>query len=175
MKDFDQSYELEEVSPKGDLTGRTITVSREERFGKTVDERTFKIGGESFVRRAAVAPEATMRWFQMINGEIGDEVKDEASGTVRLIVSEVDALVIYDETVLALLEPGQEDLWKKVRDPEAAKPLTMTDIRAVIRWLIGENSGRPTGPPSDSSSGSGGTAMTSTGGSSLPAAPASES
>jgi hypothetical protein len=84
------------------------------------------------------------------------------------------ALGIFDDTVVSFLEPGQEEKWAKVRDPNAAHPLNLTDLRALVAWLFEEQSGRPTEPPSDSSDGpeTPGTGTRSTDGSPLQAVPA---
>lgn len=118
-------------------------------------ERTFKLGGETFVHRVAVAPEKILRWNQASFGEIE---MDEAKW-----------IELYDETVLALIEPGQEEKWAKVRDQDAEHPIGMASLNAVIEWLFVEVSGRPTGPPSDSSDSRGGTGTTSTAASASPA------
>lgn len=125
-------------------------------------DRSFQIGGEDFTYRPAVAPEAILRWSQMTGGEMADELTEE------------QALAIFDETVVAFLEPGQEEQWAKVRDPEAAHPLNISDLRELVSWLFEEQTGRPTEPPSDSSDGpeSPGTGTRSTGGSPLQAVPA---
>lgn len=148
MQDFDREYEFTTTDEAGKT--ETFTVSREERLK---GERSFKIGGETFTHRVAVAPEVIHPWL-------------EASDTAD---SEADWLKILDETVVAMLEPGQEDKWRKVRDPEAENPITQLDLSALMRWLIEVTTGRPTGQPSDSSSGSDGSGTSSTVVSSLPA------
>lgn len=118
---------------------RNFDEAREERLKR---DRSFQIGGETFSYRAAVAPESILRWSQMTGGEI-DPLPEET------------AIEIFDETVLAFLEPGQDDKWKKVRDPNAKIPLNVGDLKDLVLWLFEEQSGRPTSPPSDSSGGSG--------------------
>lgn len=125
-------------------------------------DRGFQIGGEDFTYRPAVAPEAILNWSKMTGGEMGDDLTEEA------------ALSIFDETVVAFLEPGQDEKWAKVRDPKAAHPLNISDLRELVSWLFEEQSGRPTEPPSDSSDGPGSptTGTPSTEGSPLQAVPA---
>jgi hypothetical protein len=155
MKNFDEEYELE--IPAGD-NGREqkIRVSRIERAQIPPEERSFVIGGETFVYRSAVAPEAFKRWSMMVSGEFllrderGRPILDDFKQPVSTL-TETEALEIFDATVVAFLEPGQEEKWKKVRDPEAENPVTLQDMRALVRWLFEEQSARPTGPPSGSS------------------------
>ncbi len=113
-------------------------------------DRSFQIGGESFTYRPAVAPETILRWSQMTGGEIPD-------------LTEQQALDIFDETVLAFLEPNQEEKWASIREPDVAHPLNVADLRELVAWLFEEQTGRPTGPPSDSSGGPATTETPSTG------------
>lgn len=118
--------------------------AREER-AKT--DRTFTVAGEQFTRRPAVAPETILHWNQATSGEID--------------LTEQEWLDVYDETILAMLEPGQEEKWASVRDAGIENPLTVADLTAIIRWLFEEMAGRPTGPSSDSSDGRESSATTS--------------
>ncbi len=110
-------------------------------------DRSFTIGGEQFVRRVAVAPEQILTWNKATAGDIEP--------------NEEEWLALYDETILAMLEPGQAEKWAQVRDPELANPLTTGDLTALVRWLFEEMTGRPTGPSSDSSAGQNSSATTS--------------
>lgn len=100
-------------------------------------ERSFQIGGQQFTYKPAVSPESLIPWADMTAD-----------------TPEVEAIRIIDETVLAFLDPGQEGKWLLARDPDSANPLTADDIIELIKWLVTEQSGRPTSPPSDSSNGS---------------------
>lgn len=176
MQNFDESYTATAV-----VDGRPveITVSRNERAQVPPEDRSFVIGGETFVYRTSVAPERFKKWSMMVGGEYvlkderGRPILDEHRQPVSTL-TEDEALVIYDETILAFLEPGQEEKWKAVRAADAANPLNLEDIKAVMRWLFDQQTGRPTGRPSGSSSGSAtvGTGTTSTGESDSPAEPA---
>ncbi len=101
-------------------------------------DRHFRIGGEEFEYRPGVAPEAIVRWSDM-----------------SAETPESEAIQIIDDTVIALLETGQDEKWKKVRDPNLANPLVADDIVGVIRWILEQQSGRPTSLSPDSSTGSG--------------------
>lgn len=103
-------------------------------------ERTFQIGGETFHYRPGVRPEEILPWFQMRAEEGGELTQEQQLG-------------VYDDTVLAYLVPGQEKAWKKVRET-AEPPVTILDMAELIDWLFEEQAARPTGQPSDSSSGS---------------------
>ena len=130
----------------------------EARAERQARDRSFRIGGKEFTYRPAVAPEAILRWSQMTGGEVPE-------------LTEEQAIEIFDETVLAFLEVGQDGNWRAVRDPNAENPLNISDLRELVSWLFEEQTGRPTGQPSDSSpgSGSGGTGTPSTEGSPLQA------
>lgn len=101
-------------------------------------DRSFKIGGETFTYRPAVAPEAIVRYSDM-----GAETP------------ELEAIEIIDETVIALLDEGQAEKWHGVRNTNAENPLSADDIITLIRWILEAQTARPTGPSPDSSSGSG--------------------
>jgi len=109
-----------------------------ERDARLEGERTFVIGGETFTYKPAVAPEALVAWADM-NAD----------------TPEADAIRIMDETVVAFLEAGQEEKWATVRNPALSNPLTANDILGVIKWLVEEQTSRPTMPSSASSPGSG--------------------
>lgn len=151
-KNFDEGFDWETRDPSDPTKVVTLEVSREERAKK---DRSFIIGGETFHHRVGVPPEVLQPWLE------ADEYSTEW-------------LKILDETIVGMLEPGEEDLWKKVRDPHAANPLTQIDLTALIRWLIEVTAGRPTGPPSSSSAGRPSIETNSTGDSSsvVPAASA---
>lgn len=114
-------------------------------------ERKFQMGGETFTYRAGVRPEDILSWFQMRSGETADEL------------SQANQVAVYDDTILAFLDPGQAEKWARVR-AEAEPPISLGDIADLIDWLFEEQAGRPTSQPSDSTngSGSGGTGTTST-------------
>lgn len=113
-------------------------------------DRSFTIGGQEFTRKVGLRPEELLLWNEATSGE--------------KVPTEKEWIDVYDETVLAMLEPGQEDKWTQVR-ADQANPLTVHDLLELIKWLLTELSGRPTGQPSDSSDGLDSTETTSTGGS----------
>lgn len=119
---------------------RNFDEARQERLAQ---ERSFTIGGQTFEYRASVAPEAYLEWSKMVGGEYGDDLTEEKS------------IEIFDSTIVAFLKPGQDEKWKAVRSPDAEIPLTLGDMKDVVRFLFEENSGRPTGASSASSGGSG--------------------
>lgn len=133
MKDFDEA--------RGE---------REER------DRGFKINGQTFVYRPAVAPETLIPWFEM------------GAGT-----PEREAIALMDEVVLGFLEEEYRDAWREARKADATHPINRDDMFKVIEWLLEEQVARPTQPPSDSPSGGGSTETSSTEGSSLRVAEAS--
>lgn len=181
-KNFDQGYEATEVvrneqgqimrNRDGTPQTRQVLISRADRLDR---DRTFTIGGETFTHRAAVAPESVLEWSKLINREfrveevlrdsLGNPLLDDQKKPVLHIVSDIsedEALAIFDRTVLAFLEPGQEDLWRAVRSPEVENPVNLADLTALIEWLFEEATGRPTSPPPVSTSGSASGGTTST-------------
>lgn len=99
--------------------------------GKVTDraEREFMLGGQVFVHKVAVRPEAMTEW---------EDMPDD--------VTAADALLITDKTVLAFIEDDGDAhaRYRAVRENED-DPLTVTDIGKVLVWLIGKATGRPTG------------------------------
>lgn len=118
-------------------------------------DRSFRIGGEEFTYKASVAPEVLVRW--------------NSAATAELELTETEWLELFDETTLAILDPGQQEKWERVRAVGGDHPLNIGDMRAVIQFLIEEATGRPTGPPAGSSPGGDSTETGSRGESSSPA------
>lgn len=104
-------------------------------------DRSFVIGGETFYYRAAVAPEVVLDWNDIVTGKVD-------SSDTRVWVE------MYDQTTLAMLAPGQEEKWKKVRSADVEHPLNISDVREVFYFLLEQATGRPTGEPQGSSDGS---------------------
>lgn len=123
-------------------------------------DRRIRVGGRDFTYKASVAPEVVIRWNQATTGELGE-------------LSEEGWLALFDETILAILDRGQEEDWHAVRSPHAETPLNIGDMRAVLTYLLEEATGRPTGEPSGSSPGGDRIETPSRDESSSPAAPAS--
>lgn len=126
-----------------------IEKDREERAKA---DRSFVVCGETFTYRAAVAPETLARYYDMVTGML-------------TTLTNVEALEIIDTTILSFLEPGQEEKWQKIRDPEFENPLTHQELHSLIEGLLRSLSGRPTGASSVSTDGRAATTTNSTGGS----------
>lgn len=95
------------------------------------EERTFVLGGETFIGRSSVRPEALTKW-----DGIGDDMP----------VTEV--LKATDDTILALIEDtdNAHERYRALRQKED-DPLTIPDLVAVGTWLVEVQTGRPTDPP----------------------------
>lgn len=138
-------------SPNGEPTSFNIAEivaeiekARQERVSR---DRTFTLNGEKFTHKAGVEMETLADYYDMT--------------TLREDVSNKEAISIIDATVLAFLEPGQEETWHKVRhDP--LHPITHSDAHALIEGLLRSLTGRPTTPPSDSTDGQEKTSTNST-------------
>lgn len=121
-------------------------------------DRGFLIGGEQFIRRASVRPEATKPWED-----------------VDLTTSHDATLAAIDETVTNMIEPGAKGeahkRWAKLRERED-DAISLGDLLDLVQWLVQEQAARPTVPPSNSSDEPEDSGTSSTGGSSSPATPA---
>lgn len=109
----------------------------EARAERAERDRSFAIGGETFTYRASVAPEALLAWNEAAGGEVE--------------VGEREWLKLFDETISAFLEPGQDEKWAEVRAPERDDPISIEDMTELVRWLFSETTHRPTGQSSGSS------------------------
>lgn len=105
--------------------------------------REFTIGGEQFTIRVATAPEVYVRYW--------DALRDSSSADGNLTNTEF--LAVLDNTVLALIEPGEADRWQTVR-ADAEPPITIRAISQVVDYCMGVQSGRPPTQASSSSNGS---------------------
>ena len=97
-------------------------------------DRTFRIGGETFVRKATVRPEALLGW---------DGITPESKSTETLKV--VDQLISDFVT-----EPAK---WRELRQREE-DPVSLQDMMKIVEWLIAGVTGFPTTAPSPSGPGS---------------------
>lgn len=90
-------------------------------------ERTFIIGGETFVHRTAdeIWPDMTLAL-----DELGPDT------------SERDSLKILDELILDLIEGSGHERWRKLR-ARRTDPITVSDITELINWLLQAVSGLP--------------------------------
>jgi hypothetical protein len=98
------------------------------------EERAFTLGGESFIARSTVRPEALTKW---------DAIAEDMSVT--------DILTATDETILALIEDTDNghERYRALRQREE-DPLGVNDLVEVGKWLVEVQTGRPIEPPSDS-------------------------
>lgn len=128
----------------------------EQRRKRLEQDRGFTIGGETFIRRPSVRPEAVSPWEAVASNPA---------------MSNTDILAAIDETIINLIEPGEKGeahkRWHKLREREE-DALNLGDMIDVITWLVEEQAQRPTQPSSDSSSEPGTTETPSTDGSSSP-------
>ncbi len=138
-----------------------------ERAERQKADRSFKIAGETFARRASVRPEALEEW-------------EDYTPIGR---SQAEALAVIDRTIKALIEPGAKGeahkRWDNLRKRDD-DPVTLADMiglrdeegvllrDGLIQWLTAEMAGRPTGPSVSSSGGPGASETSSTEGSSSP-------
>ncbi len=102
-------------------------------------ERTFVVRGETFTWRD-VRPEILTAFKPETNG------KDPE-----------DTSVIWkqlDDQIGLFLVPEDVERWNNLRSRED-NPVTIVQINAILEWLVGEQTERPTQTPSPSGSGRG--------------------
>jgi hypothetical protein len=120
-----------------------------------VEDRTFILGGETFIGRESVRPEALTKW---------DGITDE------MAVGEV--LQATDDTILALIEDTDDGharyLALRQREDD---PISVPDLVEVGTWLVEVQTGRPTEPPTASTDSPSTPGTTSTGEHSSPDTP----
>lgn len=109
----------------------------EARAARASSPRDFQIGGEVFVWKASVRPEATKPW-------------EDVTG----MTPQAEVLGAIDQTVKNLIEPGVKGeahkRWDTLRQRED-DALSLGDLIGLITWLIEEQANRPTVPSSGSS------------------------
>ncbi len=150
---------------------KDFDLERKTRDEEGRDDRTFRLGGETFVVKAAIRPEALTEY---------ENLTGDASAT--------DTLAIIDRLIQAFIEPGDlvdnpyideqhEDdgqpaqigerhlAYRQVRAVDD-NPIGLPDLEALVEWLIETQTQRPTGPPSSSGASRRGTRNGSTEGSS---------
>jgi hypothetical protein len=96
--------------------------------------------------------------FHVVSGYAPDAPGEDALAEWRAAdfeeLSNEDFALLADRTIIRFLKPGQEDEWKKARDPEAENPITGSDLVDVVAWLLEAVVNRPLEQSSDSSDGS---------------------
>lgn len=110
------------------------------------DDHTFTVRGETFTW-TEVKPEVLSAMGQALTSVNDDE--DPNAGWAAI-----------DEQIMLFIDPSDHEKWKTLRAREE-KPVTIKQINAILDYLIGEQSDRPTQTPSPSASGRGRTAATS--------------
>jgi len=118
---------------------KNFDTARKLRGSRPAADRTFVIGGQSFVRRVNVPADVMTVLDPLSGGGV-------AAGEVLRIV---------DGLIGELVEPPGAGQWGQLRARGADEdPLTLADVMAVIQWLIEEETTVPTSEPSPSGDGS---------------------
>jgi hypothetical protein len=109
----------------------------------------FKLGGEKFKMRQSVSPDVIAEADEL-SGETGPK----------------QTLENIDTIMLELIDPvgGAHAKYRKVRE-QRDDAVGLIDLIEAMWWLIGENTARPTVPPSPSTTGRRRTSTRSTAGS----------
>lgn len=113
---------------------------------KSEDDRTFQLGGETFVIRPGIRPEALAPY-----DDIGTET------------TTAQVLEIVDDLMETLISPddGAHERYRAVRANEV-DPIELPDLLDVVQWAVEVYTDRPTGRPSVSEAGSTSTGTNST-------------
>jgi hypothetical protein len=111
------------------------------------DDHTFTVRGVDF-SWTEVRPEV-LSAMGIALGKVEDDENDPDAGWAAI-----------DEQVLLFIVPEDHQKWKDLRAREE-NPVTIKQLNAVLDYLIGEQSDRPTQTPSPSVSGRGKTAASS--------------
>lgn len=109
-------------------------------------ERTFVVRGETFTWRD-VRPEV-LTAFQPSEAEEKKEGEPEDNSGIWKQL---------DEQISLFLVPEDVERWQNLRAREE-NPVTIIQLNAILEWLVGEQTERPTQTPSPSASGRGKTA-----------------
>ncbi len=119
------------------------------------DDRTFQLGGETFVALPSVHPDVLAAY---------DKIKPETSIT--------ETMEVVDEVIIQLIDP-RDDSAGRYTSIRANKtdPLSVDDLLELVKWLMAQQTGRPTGQSSDSGSGLTSTETSSTDDFSSPVTP----
>lgn len=104
-------------------------------------ERTFVVRGETFTWRD-VRPEI-LTAFTPTPAEEGKDPEDNSGIWQQL-----------DDQISLFLVPEDIERWKNLRARED-NPVTIVQLNAILEWLVGEQTERPTQTPSPSGSGRG--------------------
>lgn len=108
-------------------------------------ERTFVVRGETFTWRD-VRPEILTAFTPTETAEEGKDPEDNSGIWKQL-----------DEQISLFLVPEDVERWNNLRARED-NPVTIVQLNAILEWLVGEQTERPTQTPSPSGSGRGKTA-----------------
>lgn len=131
--------------------GKNFDDSRNARLHR---DRTFTIGGETFTLRPGVRPEEFAEYADMSEDTPARE-----------------SIEIMDRLILSMIEDlDAEERWKRIRS-DTRNPITLEDLSDVSRWMLEEQTGRPTQQPSPSGDGRETTGTTSMGASPSPVPP----
>jgi hypothetical protein len=135
---------------------KDFDVERKTREEEGRDARTFRLGGETFVVKAAIRPEALTEYENLT----GDASASDTLGIIdRLILAFIEPGDLVDDPHIGEQTPdddgtpamiGERHLaYRQVRERDA-DPLGLPDLESLVEWLIETQTERPTGPPSSS-------------------------
>jgi len=110
-------------------------------------DHTFTVRGQTFSWKE-VRPEV-LSAMGIALGKVEDDGEDPNVGWAAI-----------DDQILLFIVPEDHEKWRELRSREE-DPVTIKQLNAILDYLIGEQSDRPTQTPSPSASGRGRTAASS--------------
>lgn len=117
---------------------KNFDVARQARSIRPAKDRTFILGGETFIRRAAVPAEVMVDLDEISGGTSAGRVLEIVSGVIG-----------------EMCEDGAVEKWAALRARKGHEdPLTLADVIEVVQWLIAEETEIPTSEPAPSGNGS---------------------
>lgn len=104
---------------------------------RTDEQRSFTIGGETFMLKHGVRPEALA---------VFDTITEDSSI--------IDTMGAWDTLFRELVEDTDDAhaRYQRLRD-DATDPLDLDDLQELVEWMMEQVTGRPTGSPSGSTDG----------------------
>lgn len=117
---------------------KNFDIERQARSIRPAADRTFLLGGETFIRRASVPAEVMVDLDEIGAGTSAGRVLEIVSGVVG-----------------EMCEPPAIEKWAALRARKGDQdPLTIGDVMMVVQWLIAEETELPTSEPAPSGNGS---------------------
>lgn len=152
---------------------KNLDEARHARPRRSVEDRTFVIGGETFVARDRFRPDVIAPIEQLADPvfdpttcRCSHRLHEHPSGPCTAVgctcpkfnealveagATLADQLAAFDSAIVGILEGDGPDRWRELRARDD-DPIELSDMMEVIRYATSREAARPTGPPGGSSS-----------------------